>query len=152
MQLESDHWLSSLNFFIQCIEGHEYLNCVFYTGAGEDRLAIWCAGVGCVCLYGINIFSICIHYLQIERGAESNFQLISVEIELEMSFLRCGRENFTQRVTGGSCRNVNASECLCKCRISTLFSCWPLIGGNDGNDINNVFFLRVISIIKEAWQ
>lgn len=45
--------------------------------------------LGGVCLDGINIFSICIHELQIGSGAESNSQLISMEIEYIMFFLRC---------------------------------------------------------------
>lgn len=58
--------------FIKYMEEYEYLNHVFLFRGGEGRLATWCAGVGGVCLDGINIFSICIHYLQMGKGAKSN--------------------------------------------------------------------------------
>lgn len=69
-------------------------------------------GVG-VCLDGINIFSICIHYPQIGRGAESNSQLISMEIEYTISRLRCGRRDSGTESDKLKC--VCASVCVCVC-------------------------------------
>lgn len=94
-------------------------------------LGVQVSGAG-VCLDGINIFSICIHYPQIGRGAESNSQLISMEIEYTISRLRCGRR-----------RSATESDTL-KCVRARVFR---MCTSSDDNEWGGVMMmLRLIAM------